>query len=400
MKRKIGKSVVIVFSLVFALFLSACQNPFLVKSTQLYNASFVTDCDIKIDSYRTAKIESIQELTKEGYVFGGWYTNAAFKGEQITFPYGLTEDTIFYAKWLLKYNVSFETNCDTKIDSYSTGKIELIQKLTKEGYVFGGWYTSENFIPDTLIAFPYEVKNDTKFYAKWLETVIFDSEEIKNSADYVNGVLTLKSDYGTVVFNGDSSKVFTNLCIKVSNPNTKLILDNFSFSSEKATPLIESAFDISIEYKGTNKLSSKNNSVDSLIKSSGTIEFTGNEGSSLVLQPNDTTTFTECATVTAANVIINGGNVVIKGSNGGKPGINGASGIKANVKVRNNAKVTITGGNGANGNAGGDGNTGKEGYYSDTWFTNGGTGGAGDRGADGGSGGDGGDAIYGNVKVE
>lgn len=473
MKRKFKKSVIMIFSLVFVLFLSACQNPFLVKATKLYNANFETNCDTKIASYRTSKIESIQELTKTEYIFDGWYTNATFEGSPVSFPYELTEDTTFYAKWLEKCEIHYETsyniaptvigkgkkisseylpvlsNNDYYFDGWYiedvriepekyvvNGNITLVERwlekceisykteqgnapasvttgigktitfdqlpeLTSDGYSFEGWYIGEKLI----VANEYEVTSkEVTLTAKWV--IIFDTENIKNSTDYVNGNLSLKSDYDKVIFKGDSSEVFSNLCIKVSNQNTKLIFDNFSFSSSKATPLIESAFDISIECKGTNKLLSASSSVDSLIKSLGTIEFKGNDKSLLLLQPNGITTV-DCAIVRANEVVISGGNIEIgksdccNNSTAGRSGGNGSTGIKANVIVKNNAVVTITAGNGANGNNGQDNSKNK----ANKGTTNGapwGTAGDGDpgiSGGDAGNGGNGGNAISGSLKI-
>ena len=175
--------------------------------------------------------------------------------------------------------------------------------------------------------------------------------------------------------------------------------------------MIDSSFDILIEYKGTNKLSSSSSSVDSLIKSSGTIEIKGNGESSLELQPNATTTV-DCAIVRANKVIINGGNLIIKGSNGknyseddrtGSIGRKGSSGIVAyETLVKNNAVVTITAGNGGNGSQGRDGDAGQEGIpKGKTWFDPDPTNGEdGKPGKAGGNGGKGGTAIDGNLTVE
>ena len=37
--------------------------------------------------------------TKEGYVFGGWYTDASFAGSPVTALSEITDDTVLYAKW-------------------------------------------------------------------------------------------------------------------------------------------------------------------------------------------------------------------------------------------------------------------------------------------------------------
>ncbi len=37
--------------------------------------------------------------SKEGYVFGGWYTDKECSGSRITFPYTPVADVTMYAKW-------------------------------------------------------------------------------------------------------------------------------------------------------------------------------------------------------------------------------------------------------------------------------------------------------------
>ncbi|MCQ2602065.1 MAG: InlB B-repeat-containing protein, partial [Treponema sp.] len=156
----------------------------------------------------------------------------------------------FFADATKEYNVSFVTNCATEIDSYETRKIESIQKLVKEDYEFDGWYTNSSFNGDA-IEFPYEVKSDTTFYARWIKVLTFDSAQINSSPDFVNGVLTLKPDYGKYIFKSDSSGIFNGLCIKISDSWTSkatIVFDNFSFTSSKSNPLIESPVDLLIEY--------------------------------------------------------------------------------------------------------------------------------------------------------
>ena len=455
---------------------------------------YITNDGTKQDDFttivgKTLTKEQLPELTKEGYVFGGWYINASFEGSQISFPYSVKSDITLYAKWdYEKYSITYNLNGGTnaaKNPSYYTIKNETltlanptktgydfagwftkedfsgeavtsistatkktvtiyakwtpkIYKITyelgggtnattnpatftietdtitlakpqKEGFVFDGWYTSEDFSGIKQTTIEKGTRADKKYYAKWLKSFTFDSSNIRSSEFYSNGILTVGSQYKVVTFKGSQSTIFSDLCIKVTNPNTKLVLDNFSFSSSRARPLIESDYDILIEYNGTNKLSSSSSSVDSMIKSSGTIEITGDSKSLLALQPNATTT-TDCAIVKASKVIIDGGAINIKGSNGENGnsyenrGRNGSTGIEAYVVIKNNAIVTISGGNGGNGAQGIDGTPGIPGAARNTTWPiedrkKGGDGGPGNPGKDGGNGGNGGHAIKGSLTV-
>ena len=339
MKEKFKGSIILVFITILTVFLYGCKNPFLADETQMYTVSFVTNCDTKIDSYRTGKIDSIQPLTKDGYEFVGWYTTETFNGAPITFPYEVKSDTTFYAKWIDKNNIK-----------------------------------------------------------------TFDFTEITGSSDYVNGVLTVNPKYEKIIFKGEPSVTFNNLCIKVSSLNAKLVFENFSFSSSNINPLIESSSDILIEYKGDNKLTSSAYDAISLIKSLGTIEIRGNDKSTLELQTNTVTksdVFSGSIGIEASKVIINGGIFAITGSNGwnnnteGRKGGDGSSGIKATETIiKNNAVVNITAGDGERGNNGKDYKENKRAEAPK--FENGYDG---YPGGDGGNGGNGGIAIDGNLEI-
>ena len=334
----------------------------------------------------------------------------------------------FLADAINQYKVDFETNGGTSIDSYRTGKIEFSPETTKTGYVFDGWYANSS-LEGEPITFPYELKNDTTFYAKWVEkgTVIFDFRNCKTNSDFVNeivnkygncytnGVLTLNSDKEKIVFKGSDSHTtcFNDLCIKLSRINQKIIFENFSFSSSKSSSLIYSTSDIEIEYRGTNKIFSSSPDAVSLIESLETITIKSNDSNSkLELQPNTVSSSTEGSIGVKANkVIIDGGNFVIQESNGinysendtsGISGRNGSSGIKATETIiKNKASVTITGGNGGKGSQGIKGDDGCSGSTRDSveeGNAENGTNGA--QGGIGGTGGKGGSAILGNFEVK
>ena len=422
MKNNFRKTTFLIFCGVLVILLFSCKNPFLASADGKYQVNFVTNCETKIDSYRTDKIEAIQELTKENYVFGGWYTSAAFDGEPIKFPYKITQDITLYAKWIEIPTVTFETNCETKIGSYRTDKIVSIQELTRENYEFDGWYTSESFEGES-ITFPYKVTQNITLYAKWIDkSKILTFEGCNSTSDFVgvcnsydnvecsDGLLTIGYNYERIIFKNSQS---TDLRIKLSNPKAKLIFENFSFSSSKGS-LIESSSDIVIEYYGNNELSSSSSNAISLISGLGTVEFRGKNNGKFELQPNTVTTSTVGSVGVKANkVIIDSGNFIIKESNGvdypssnkdGRKGRDGSSGIvtsASKVLIKNNAVVNIKAGNGGKGAQGITGDPGKPGQNRESvmWYDEVTPGGPGKTGKLGGTGGNGGNAIIGNIEI-
>lgn len=108
------------------------------------------------------------EPTNEGYVFGGWYS-----GSDLTTLYDfaapVTGDLTLYAKWLLRYTVSFESNEGSIVTSQMVNegsRAEAPVAPEREGYVFSGWYSDIDLIT------PYDfttavVTTDLTLYAKW-----------------------------------------------------------------------------------------------------------------------------------------------------------------------------------------------------------------------------------------
>lgn len=64
------------------------------------------------------------------------------------------------------YEVTFETNGGTEIESVTTNKIQTEPKTTKANCDFLGWYEKSDF-SEVAVSFPYEPKKATVLYAKW-----------------------------------------------------------------------------------------------------------------------------------------------------------------------------------------------------------------------------------------
>ena len=109
------------------------------------------------------------EPVKEGYTFGGWYTDKDCKTEY-DFKAAVKADVTIYAKWTINsYKVTFDTNGGSKVSGQSVEWNKLAAKPetepVKEGYTFGGWYTDKDCKTEYDFATP--VKADVTIYAKW-----------------------------------------------------------------------------------------------------------------------------------------------------------------------------------------------------------------------------------------
>ncbi len=64
------------------------------------------------------------------------------------------------------YEVSFETNGGSKVESVTTNRIQAEPKTAKANCDFLGWYEKSDF-SEAAVTFPYEPKEATVLYARW-----------------------------------------------------------------------------------------------------------------------------------------------------------------------------------------------------------------------------------------
>ena len=111
--------------------------------------------------------------TRSGYIFEGWYSDAALTSEY-NFNTLVTENITLYAKWTaVEYTISFVTNNGENLDSitYTADDASLnIQELSKTGYTFEKWCIDKELT--TGFEFKqYETSGDLTLYAKWVPVV-------------------------------------------------------------------------------------------------------------------------------------------------------------------------------------------------------------------------------------
>ena len=139
---------------------------------------------------------------KEGYIFGGWFTDSEFKGERVKFPYTPDADSSLYAMWQRGdvgakevFAVTFDSVGGSSVAKVS-GTVENEPVPVKEGYKFKGWYVSEKAI--VRIKFPFTPDADTTLVARWEKDVLSRAAVINRIIDAAKnkGVFDANKPFG------------------------------------------------------------------------------------------------------------------------------------------------------------------------------------------------------------
>ena len=153
--------------------------------------------------------------TKEGYIFDGWYLSDEFI-EKFNATQTISSNITVYAKWKedgnqdekQSYTITFDTQGGSEVKSITIAEGETItlpSNPTKEGYIFDGWYLSDEFIEKFNAT--QTISSNITVYAKWKEdgnqdekqsyTITFDTQggnEIKQLVLKEGETLTLPSN--------------------------------------------------------------------------------------------------------------------------------------------------------------------------------------------------------------
>jgi uncharacterized repeat protein (TIGR02543 family) len=136
----------------------------------------------------------LPEPVYEGKMFVGWYESDGFDGNPVELiPATATGTQEFWGKYNDMYRVTLVTNGGTvdslDVASYVAGiGCDLPNKVSRKGYIFRGWYESEDFDGDRAFQVGTDASGDKTFYAKWfkIETPSKDDEGcyvIKNASE-------------------------------------------------------------------------------------------------------------------------------------------------------------------------------------------------------------------------
>ncbi|HBW05331.1 MAG TPA: hypothetical protein DEF02_01885 [Clostridiales bacterium] len=146
-----------------------------------YTISFISDDSVvATKKYNVEKSVDFDNISKQHYVFRGWYDNENCSGESVTkLSVGNFGDKRFYAKWsAIEYFVTYHvyggtnaesnTNCEGRYKYTVESDSLLLGAPLKSNYTFGGWYVSENFEGEPVEMIVKGASGNFDLYAKWI----------------------------------------------------------------------------------------------------------------------------------------------------------------------------------------------------------------------------------------
>lgn len=157
----------------------------ITKNTTLY-AKWVKLLTVTIGD-ETTIVESGNMMTepdkptKEGYTFGGWYSDVNCTKE-FDFTKAITEDTVIYIKWEINATEYIDVTIDGVVNQLVKGE-KLVQpnQPIKDGYVFKGWYRDQKYTQE--FDFDVPIYQDVIIYTKWNKLCKVNIDGVESSVE-------------------------------------------------------------------------------------------------------------------------------------------------------------------------------------------------------------------------
>ncbi|NBH80592.1 hypothetical protein D3Z52_21085 [Clostridiaceae bacterium] len=148
------------------------DKPVYLTKTVTFDAQGGTPVDSQSVA-KNGKVTEPADPTRDGFIFDGWYREAACTTEWDFESDTVETDTILYAKWeAITYTVSFDTQGGVDVAAIQVSHGFTVSEPTaptKDGFLFDGWYTDADC--KTAYDFANAVTGPLTLYAKWLKTL-------------------------------------------------------------------------------------------------------------------------------------------------------------------------------------------------------------------------------------
>ena len=150
-----------------------------------------------IEYYVTDTILELPTLSRDGYIFDGWYNNKDLTGKRIlSINKGKIGNQYLYAKWIPKtYTITFEENGGSSVDDIIQEVDTVIEEpfISREGYTFLGWYMDQIYTIQYI--FNIMSPRNLRLYAKWQ----VNQYELNFELNGGTGITYVSANYGTLL---------------------------------------------------------------------------------------------------------------------------------------------------------------------------------------------------------
>ena len=164
-----------------------------------YNLNSGTNNSLNPETYTIESPEiTLENATRTGYTFAGWYKNADFSGDPVekisTGTYG---NITLYAKWeVTDYSITYELNGGTNAEEnlrYTEYTILsetiALANPTREGYTFAGWYQTKEYSGAKITEIEKGSVGNLTLYAKWTpNTYSVTYTNMQSAGTYIDAI--------------------------------------------------------------------------------------------------------------------------------------------------------------------------------------------------------------------
>lgn len=152
--------------------------------------------------------------SKDGYIFEGWYRDAAFTTKVESIDTTEMQDVILYAKFTATiYKITYElnggTNARTNPAEYTYGVgVEKFADASRAGYTFEGWYSDEA-LTDSITTIDKAHTEAVTLYAKWSANSYAITYKLKGGSNSVDNPASYTVGAGVANFSDASKEGYT-----------------------------------------------------------------------------------------------------------------------------------------------------------------------------------------------
>lgn len=209
------------------------------ETTKTFTVTFDSQGGSSVSVQTVAEGEKVTEPaspTKEGVVFGGWYTSTDYTKAWDFSKNVITENITLYARWASKtFTVTFNTNGGASIESQEVAEGGLLANLpipVKDGSAFDGWYTDKELTVKFDAGTP--ITANTTLYAKWTDITLTTLRDLIQETYSIESYNYTEESYNKMI----QKRTAAENVLNKENPTAKEIATAYQDLSKAVSELV------------------------------------------------------------------------------------------------------------------------------------------------------------------